>query len=130
MVDPIEGLILKGNSDMLIYLFVQKRSDGCKRIYTELIFNAWGAATKYDTKHAYPNGYNIKSLFIRPNQFIILDWPCMSTKYQQEKTLSSQQKAFKGRFCPTCKNIGYIFGPDEIDHTEKMFIEECPECNS
>lgn len=54
----------------------------------------------------------------------------MSTKYQQEKTLSSKRKAFKGRFCPTCKNIGYILGPDETDHTDKMFIEECPECNS
>ena len=54
----------------------------------------------------------------------------MSTKYQQEKTSPSKQNAFKGRFCPTCKNIGYILGPDEIDHTDKMFIEECPECNS
>jgi hypothetical protein len=32
--------------------------------------------------------------------------------------------------CPTCKNTGFILGTDEIDHTEKMFIEECPDCNS
>jgi hypothetical protein len=26
--------------------------------------------------------------------------------------------------------LGFILGTDEINYTEKMFIEECPECNS
>lgn len=54
----------------------------------------------------------------------------MSTKSQHERRLYDKQKALKARFCPTCKNIGYILGPDEVNHTGKMFIEECPECNS
>jgi hypothetical protein len=37
-----------------------------------------------------------------------------------------KQKDLKARFCPTCKNIGYILGPDEVNYTGKMFIEELP----
>jgi hypothetical protein len=54
----------------------------------------------------------------------------MSTKHQQEKTYTRKQRDFRVRLCPTCKNIGFILGPDEIGHTNKMFIEECPDCNS
>jgi hypothetical protein len=54
----------------------------------------------------------------------------MSTKYQQKKVFSSKQRDFRVSLCPTCKNTGFILGTDEIDHTEKMFIEECPDCNS
>jgi hypothetical protein len=38
-------------------------------------------------------------------------------------------KVLKTRFCPTCKNIGYIFEQVEANYTGKMFVEECPECN-
>jgi hypothetical protein len=54
----------------------------------------------------------------------------MSTKSQHQRRLYDEQKALKTRFCPTCKSIGYILGPDEVNYTGKMFIEECPECNS
>ena len=54
----------------------------------------------------------------------------MGTEYQHKKAFSSEQKDFRVLLCSTCKNTGFILGPDEIDHTEKMFIEECPDCNS
>jgi hypothetical protein len=27
------------------------------------------------------------------------------------------------------RQVGFILGPEEIDHTEKMLIVECRECN-
>jgi hypothetical protein len=54
----------------------------------------------------------------------------MSTKSQHERRLYDKQIVLKTRFCPTCKNIGYILAPDEVNYTGKMFIEECPERNS
>jgi hypothetical protein len=53
----------------------------------------------------------------------------MSIKFRHNG-LSNKQRDFRVSLCPTCKNTGFILGPDEIDHTEKMFIEECPDCNS
>ena len=53
----------------------------------------------------------------------------MSIKYEQEDPPDNNH-TLKLHVCPTCKNIGFILGPDEINYTEKMFIEECPECNS
>jgi hypothetical protein len=53
----------------------------------------------------------------------------MSIKYKQED-LPDNKNTFKMRLCSTCKNMGFILGTDEINYTEKVFIEECPECNS
>ena len=44
---------------------------------------------------------------------------------------SSSNRTFdKVYVCATCNGRGFILGADEIDYTEKTFIEECPECNS
>ena len=53
----------------------------------------------------------------------------MSAKSQEENAYSDRQKALKARFCTTCKNIGYILAPDELNYGGKTFIEECPDCN-
>ena len=52
----------------------------------------------------------------------------MSIKYEHD--ISDSNRACKMYVCQTCKNMGFILGTDEINYTEKMFIEECPECNS
>jgi hypothetical protein len=50
----------------------------------------------------------------------------MSIKYEQD--IADGNRTIY--LCQTCKNMGFILGTDEINYTEKMFIEECPECNS
>jgi len=52
----------------------------------------------------------------------------MSIKYEQD--IPNGNHPCKIHVCQTCKNMGFILGTDEINYTEKMFIEECPECNS
>jgi hypothetical protein len=61
---------------------------------------------------------------------IFIDWidSSMSIKYEQE--MPDNNRTCKMYLCQTCKNLGFILGTDEINYTEKMFIEECPECNS
>jgi hypothetical protein len=56
-------------------------------------------------------------------------------RYKQEGAISSQNNAaieedLHIKLCPTCKNRGFVLGPDEENKTEKVFIEECPDCNS
>ena len=36
----------------------------------------------------------------------------------------------KIKVCPTCKSTGFVLGRDERSNTDKLFIEECPDCNS
>ena len=53
----------------------------------------------------------------------------MSTKCQERECEIGAQAML---LCPTCKNMGFIVGTDEVDkieHREKSFIEECPDCN-
>jgi hypothetical protein len=52
----------------------------------------------------------------------------MSIKYEQD--IPDSNRICKTYMCQTCKNMGFILVADEINYTEKMFIEECPECNS
>ena len=61
---------------------------------------------------------------------IFIEWidSSMSIKYEQE--MPDKNYTYKMHLCQTCKNLGFILGTDEINNTEKMFIEECPECNS
>jgi hypothetical protein len=60
----------------------------------------------------------------------VMEWidSFMSIKYEQD--ISDRNRTCKMYVCQTCKNMGFILGTDEINYTEKMFIEECPECNS
>ena len=53
-----------------------------------------------------------------------------SIKYEQEDCPAYCLCTSKIQVCPTCKNRGFILAPDDTDKTDKLFIEECPECNS
>jgi hypothetical protein len=70
----------------------------------------------------------IERLFIPRIQYSSSGLTLMSIKYEQE--MPDNNRTHKVYLCQTCKNLGFILGTDEINYTEKMFIEECPECNS
>ena len=56
-------------------------------------------------------------------------------KHEQEGLISSENTTITEgensfmKFCPTCKNRGFVLGPDEGNKSEKSFVEECPDCN-
>jgi hypothetical protein len=55
-------------------------------------------------------------------------------RHKQEGVISSQNNSAIEqnpyvKFCSTCKNRGFVLGPDEENKTDKSFIEECPDCN-
>jgi hypothetical protein len=71
----------------------------------------------------------IREAFYTANM-TFMEWidSLMSIKYEQD--VPNSKRPCKIYVCQTCKNMGFILGTDEINYTEKMFIEECPECNS